>query len=566
MPDPSDFRDLIIADHLRRIPLEFYFPLRPTVKILILVDVGVSFTGGFGIGRVIDLIRDNVDNYVNFEIDLARLGADGAALIVDDAAGPKDLKYDNFRYSSEEDGAPVLDQYDQLWCFGFAPDNSGSSDDNRITNHYAAPTVADLAVLTEWMNNGGGVFATGDHHYLGATMSSQIPRVRHMRRWTNAQQVPTIGGETRHDTMQIQDPSQDPEVTDPLEPAVIPNTAERDDIPQPVEWKRYPIQSPLIVRRRYRPHPVLCGGELGVINVFPDHPHEGWIFEDHEVDLSASHTYLGAQQDDFLTVGGVQPKPEVIAWANTLGDPPHRFAKGDTPAKRFGLIGVYDGDDIDVGRILVDSTWHHWMDLNLDGLEAAADTTNFEKIARYFRNVAVWLSREGQRSQMLFYTTWWKVLSARLFEELNPSVSIFRLGEVGLDVIGREASDCFLDEWILIFLPRDILDKFHEQKVDPDWPIWTRPTLEMAKQAMFGGVLREMIGLRDEIIQLRDEKAIRKLSVERQIKKGFATGAQKGLEEFDEALTRNAKAIEPFGPPCKFELKVKAMKRLLEED
>ena len=33
-------------------------------------------------------------------------------------------------------------------------------------------TDGELKVLAEWMDAGGGVFATGDHAYLGASMCS----------------------------------------------------------------------------------------------------------------------------------------------------------------------------------------------------------------------------------------------------------------------------------------------------------------------------------------------------------------------------------------------------------
>ncbi|MBK7010681.1 MAG: hypothetical protein IPH36_19660 [Saprospiraceae bacterium] len=41
----------------------------------------------------------------------------------------------------------------------------------------------ELKALTDFMNAGGGVFATGDHENLGQFMCSEIPRVRSMRKW-----------------------------------------------------------------------------------------------------------------------------------------------------------------------------------------------------------------------------------------------------------------------------------------------------------------------------------------------------------------------------------------------
>ena len=73
-------------------------------------------------------------------------------------------------------GQLILEQYHEVFLFGFAPDNSGGSDSN-ISAHPWYTTDNELKVLEDWMNRGGGVFATGDHDYLGASMCHRIPRV-----------------------------------------------------------------------------------------------------------------------------------------------------------------------------------------------------------------------------------------------------------------------------------------------------------------------------------------------------------------------------------------------------
>src|SRR5205085_7954271 len=48
----------------------------------------------------------------------------------------------------------------------------------------ADPALAPEAeAIAQFMENGGGFFATGDHANLGGELCSQIPRVRSMRRW-----------------------------------------------------------------------------------------------------------------------------------------------------------------------------------------------------------------------------------------------------------------------------------------------------------------------------------------------------------------------------------------------
>ena len=74
---------------------------------------------------------------------------------------------------------------------GFAPVNHAGPDAN-IDSHPLVMGDAEKAAIDGWMDQGGGVFATGDHDYLGATMCQRIARVGAMRKWTNADGVPPI--------------------------------------------------------------------------------------------------------------------------------------------------------------------------------------------------------------------------------------------------------------------------------------------------------------------------------------------------------------------------------------
>ena len=57
-------------------------------------------------------------------------------------------------------------------------------------------------------------------------------------------------------------------------------------------------------------------------------------------------------------------KPEVIATShNSQGI----VQKGVVNTRPFGAIGSYDGHRANVGRVLVDATWHHFFNVNLIG-------------------------------------------------------------------------------------------------------------------------------------------------------------------------------------------------------
>lgn len=536
--DPAD---LVLIDEFPREQILRWFPKRPTVKILIVADTSVSFTSSFGIGKVIDLIRDNADGYVKFEVDLARLGTKSSTLSVAASPGPKQAKFTNFRFKSQVNGDHILDGYDEVWCFGFAPGNDGSTNDDNIWNDAYASDDDDLEVLTKWMNAGGGVLAMGDHHYLGASMCARIPRVGTMRRWTNLQDVPPIDGTDRFDTNQPNDPSQDPALF--ASPAVIPGDVQRDDVPQPIEWRRYPLQSLFFFEKRYRPHPLLCGGDLGVIDVLPDHPHEGWVYEDADIKDDKTYTFNTFSGDEYPSAGPVQPMPEAIAWANTLPDPPYNHDKGASPYKRFAVIGAYDGDPVEVGRVVVDSTWHHWMDMNIEGLEAESPDTEYQKIVRYFRNCAVWLAREGQRKKMLTYSAFWSTLTAVSYEEFGYRQPIFTLGGKAIDVIGQSTSECLVRDWLDIFLPIELIEIWRTKIPIPD-PCWSCPPIDLMHRAIMGGIMQELVELSGKFQTLRTDPKAELALTEEHFDKAVRLGVRTGVAAFMKSVRENLSELE----------------------
>jgi len=361
------------------------WPFRTRQRILFVADVSVNVSpGGFSVARVSELIDGLSRGCVDFDVTVAQRGA-------------------GFRFTPE-----LLRNYDQVWIFAF---------------NGAAPDADEIAALSSWMDNGGGVFATGDHSTLGEALGSAIPRVRHMRAWTTADDVPPQGGLTRHDTLTPSGVGQ-----------FVGIGGEGDQTPQVVE--------PVFRRSRVRrfehvwPHEVLCHPTLGVIDVMPDHMHEGRTFSREEVRRRA-----GAQAD-FGIADGEPLWPEEICHGRTIASPPATKA---TPvdSARFEMITVYDGHAADEGhgRVVVDSTWHHWFDMNLVGLEAAADQTPWLKVSRYFENVAAWLSRPK--------TSWCEILGQlnnypliELIPELDAGLPFGDVGTAMFDQLRADIGPC----------------------------------------------------------------------------------------------------------------------------
>lgn len=518
------------------------------LKILFLCE-GLSFDSpnGFSFARVIDALRDNAPfPYADFELTLARWGSSpGAALSKDPSPGDHDATYTNYRFDDvdPDTGRLILEDHDEVWIFGIGPNSNQPQTRSSILASAACPTDGELRVVKRYMDAGHGVFCTGDHASLGAWVAARIPRVWTMRRWTEEDDAPPRTGSGRIDTNRPMWASQEPRAGTP-EPEIIPFEAQSDDVPQRIEWKRYPTHLPWLpyALRGARPHPILCGGRHGVIDVFPDHPHEGIINERSEIDLDADVQFDVDDGDDaaeYPTRNGVRPLPEVIAWGNTLpasdaGDyDPFTVVqeKGESPAKRFGLLGVYDGHRADLGRVVVDSTWHHWMSINLTGagepvfpsdpdphdadgdgspdhlkglLEAGGPAIG--KILTYFRNVAVWLAPKAQQSRMLRYMAWREVLGKRTFEDWDVETPKWQLGVEGRDVLGRKTSHCVISKLILDRLPFDPDDlriprRPPEGPFPPPWgPVCLScPPDDWLETVVLGELLHDLMVLRDDL-------------------------------------------------------------------
>ncbi|HEU4506738.1 MAG TPA: hypothetical protein VFR78_00775 [Pyrinomonadaceae bacterium] len=523
--------------------------LRSRVRLLIVVDTEISLSPGddaFGIERVIRLMRETTVGCMRFHVDVA-LRSPGAFNVVAAPAGTEP-KYTGFRFNSTlANGSNVIDHYDEIWCFGFKP-HAGffpPTNDADIDAAGALPaTDAELNVLTKWMDNKGGLFATGDHDFVGASMCSRIPRVGTMRAWTNAQNVPPISGLDRVDTNR---PANSAELAGLDE---IEFERQSDAVPQRITWVPWMTFSRTGFRTRRRPHPVLCHPRLGPINVMPDHPHEGVVF-DHVAQpdvglgrITLTNTYDfggGVTGDEYPTVGGVQPLPMVIAHGRTLADPPVDHEKGDSPAKRFAMISVYDGHRIDIGRVATDSTWHHWMNINITQIEAAGGD-NWEKIKRYFLNLGVWLAPPHIPRHCLQFHVLESFYSYPGIEEFHFKAPLLELGYTFRHYLISKLGPCWVTQSVLDYLGtfdrrlrERIIDRYltipEREKPFPPRPnpCLTCPSPDLLEAAVLGGMIRsasevlhkDRIGIEGGLKRIMDLNPER---FEDQLMKGAASG------------------------------------------
>jgi hypothetical protein len=496
----------VYSKHLAELLERFRF--RTTVKILVVIDGGISLTeapSGFGLGRVVRLLRESNVGCLNFAVDLAvREGA--AATVASPAANQP--KYTGFRFDQQAGGAPILDSYHEVWCFGFNPGNNNGAPDSDITMSEALPASdSELRVLTKWMNEKqGGLLAMGDHDYLGASMCHRIPRIRSMRRWTNAQGVPPIGGMGLSDTHLRHDTNQPFSAAQLAGTATIPFSVQEDSKPQTIDWVPW-LSQRTVFAISTRPHPILCHPKHGPIDVLPDHPHEGWCYEDEEIDLGQTYEFDDYAGDEYPTVSGNQPAPALIAHGWTTPNPPYLLSKGASPKKRFGMIGVYDGHAANVGRVATDSTWHHWFDENITQIEAAGGE-NWDKISRYYLNVASWLAPPSVPDWCLGATIVASHFTYLGFQEYSKRMSAFDLGVSLRTHLIKRYGPCWVTDWVLDKI-RIVDDDFwswlkerlfwSKNKPAPGGPCLSCPPFEFVESAVLGGLVKVTFPVADSL-------------------------------------------------------------------
>lgn len=485
------------------------------IRILFVMDGRIRATSdreAFGLGMVVDTMRGfNFPTWwVRFEVTLAHrdtpLTREDLGLGEPETAEGFSKQFDFTGFRFTQSGFD-LDDYDQVWLFGDWPGveaNVSSVGDELIRdNPQWAIDDEELLILAEWMDRGGGVFATGDHAMLGASMCHRIPRVRTMRRWTRAQGVPSYGDSDRNQTLVHVTSDQLDDEQDGWAQRIFPEM-------------RALSRGPFFYGTA--PHPVLCG-RSGVIDYMPDHMHEGGLFEDHEVRLDDSLDIPGYQRPEYprlepvvapaAAIGGggiapeaygVRPRPHVIAHGVTSN-------RGDPP-RVFPMIGVYDGDPVGLGRVVVDSTWHHWFSYNLVGLRNLSPTV-YASIQDYYRNVAIWLATPQQRASMLFAATWGSVVGSPP-GVLDAELGLWGVGERVVDVIGRSAPECIVDELVAAVaalpsaIPRD--------ESDGSW-VWASPGRNLAT-VVVGSVAIPMINLAHDFVNEQTHGRDRELDLE----------------------------------------------------
>jgi hypothetical protein len=459
---------LIDANRKRRLDFldrpELIYPWwrRCIVKVLLVTDGSLNFgEGDFGLSTFVRVLKNDAPSRVRFELTLAHIRNVSDAEMLSAEPGIarriKEFRFDNASHFTAE-------MYDQIWLFGIETTYSGMPGRGTFL------ADAEIAAIHAHMQRGGGVFATGDHGFLGRALCGGLPRVRNMRHWgdfpnsNNATNEVRMTGPRRNDTNQIgHDPGS--QFSD-----------QSDDVPQTLDLVLYSTFFIVLRAARY-PHPVLCG-RTGRIDVLPDHPHEGECRVPDDVTLE-----FGGADEYPVDVNGTRIEPEVIAFSHVPSGNNARGSKQGTAAHTFGAISAYDGHRAEgKGRVVCDATWHHFVNVNLigvleggvfdefdqpgedptkhDGFLSTADgLAALNKIKNYYTNIGVWISPPARHGCFNAFAWWELVFVDRIMEaalvspeiplERIPVSTLMYIGIHARDAFGRRASHCQTIEWLI---------------------------------------------------------------------------------------------------------------------
>lgn len=411
----ADIRVLIVVDGI--------FSLTPTYPIAT-SDPQLGSDAWFTVSHLIKTLRNSTSP--TFTVDTASRGFNAAGTFPNNITnatpdpdatikGPNPGNPTPFHF---DDPGLDLTAYDEIWLFGF--EGYDGPPIGPVIPGYPQPgslTNGELAAITKFMDAGGGVFASGDHDGLGSAMCGLIPRVRYMRKWYSPGD-PTLGkppltvlnwpggGSTRGDTLQRSP-------TDTGDTFFFDDQS--DDIPQPLT---------VLVPS----HPAVQGA-TGVLKVFPDHMHEGEVIAATGAQLTQTYAtdstlnFAGSGFVEFPTVGGYQETPIILA-QNSVGTGgglnghvtlvgEGMICENDNFFSDSTVCGVrtsdalagYDGHTVNVGRIVTDSSFHHFLDLNLlgdpcsnvavkqQGFNASASgKAVLKELEGFYVNLATWLA------------------------------------------------------------------------------------------------------------------------------------------------------------------------------
>jgi hypothetical protein len=176
------------------------------------------------------------------------------------------------------------------------------------------------------------------------------------------------------------------------------------------------------------------------LDVMPDHPHESVCYPvSSAATLGGTYALAGQNFPEFQPSAADPAQrvgAQIVAHAVSGGRAISAggFWKPPVRPRMFGIVSAYDGRQAQPyagktqrpGRIVCDSTWHHYVNINLDGTQsgrtglgtgsgaAFVPSPDLEKIYAYYRNIVAWL----QPANRVWCNIFWDLAAVRLHPTL----------------------------------------------------------------------------------------------------------------------------------------------------
>jgi hypothetical protein len=346
--------------------------------------------------------------------------------------------------------------FDQVWFFGTHQGNRTNFTMEVLRGGpHSELDDSEVEVLENWMRVGhqegqlgGGVLMTGDHAEprpadalppatgtgvgefwsLGRALGIHVPRAGKLRSWE--------GPPSRN----VQD-SQNTQVLSrglSFEDVLL----QFDPVPQRLILETFDANGK--PAKDGLPHPLFIYKAGTFIEVYPDHVHEGTVVIPSDEDLAA----------------------DASIWPNSLAVKPQIVARGTDTSKRavVDLIAAYNGDRVDRGRIVADSTWHHYFNVNLNRfIPPGEPNSSTDQIGQYYANLAIWLTPLAKRREMAQAMISWlashpALLEERFLEDLSDgetSRMLMHVGERAHNLLAQVATQCEIHELLAAIVPAE---------------------------------------------------------------------------------------------------------------
>jgi hypothetical protein len=311
----------------------------------------------------------------------------------------------------------LLDGFDEVWVFGYRKSNNSkqSEFENELDND-------EVLALERWMTK-GGLLITGDHSMpddrigddrlrshqtflnLGRALGYRIPRAGQLRVWEGPPTSVVEGVLEQRDNFNT---------------LVGPDPAKLDDAVV-LQSDKFALDLILVGAQ---PHRLFWwhmdkDKQIVPIKKFPDHMHVGKL----KVPPFLNGEWTAAR-----------PFPAVIARA--------RDNRPFSNERIYDLVMAYDGNQISpesaqVGRIVADASFHHYVNINLAGFERDVagnplPGSDLEQIAQYYANLVLWLAPRELRTIIERNLSIWLLTHPQVLE--SDLTDAQTLGRVGLYV------------------------------------------------------------------------------------------------------------------------------------